>query len=328
MQRPSLKLRPDWHLRGRLRLRHLRLVTILDEVRNLSETAQQLATTQPAASRMLAEVEEIVGRKLFVRTAKGSFPTAHGATLIRHARWILGDLERLPEEFSVLDQAGEESLAVGSNFSPSAMLIPRALIALREVKPNVAVNLREAAVELLLPDLYKRELDIIIARLVPTAQNPDLVQRELIEEPLVVVARVKHPLLKHEPPSWADLGLYPWILPPAGNVVRRGMELLFEQNKIAPKCALESVSALANSVLMDELDAISVLPQSVARHYEARSFVSILPVKLPLVFPPLGIIMHRSMEPSPTMADFIDCITEEARLIAGARGEETQANFT
>ncbi|HWL28832.1 MAG TPA: LysR family transcriptional regulator [Burkholderiaceae bacterium] len=312
-------MRSGWHLRGRLSLRHLRLVTVLDEARTLSETAQRLATTQPAVSRMLAEVEQIVGRKLFVRTAKGSFPTPHGASLIRHARWILGDLERLPEEFNMLDQAGEERISVGSNFSPSAMLIPRALIALREVKPNVGVNLRETAVELLLPDLYKRELDIVIARLVPAAQNPDLVQKELIEEPLVVVARNKHPLLMQEVLSWADLEPYPWILPAAGNVVRRGMDLLFEQNKIAPRCAFESVSVLANSILMDELDAITVMPQSVARHYEARNFLDILPVRLPLVFPPLGIIMHRSMEPSPTMLQFIDCITNEARAIAGRR---------
>jgi DNA-binding transcriptional LysR family regulator len=319
MQKRSPTLRADWHLRGRLSLRHLRLVTVLDEARTLSETAHRLATTQPAISRMLSEVEGIVGRKLFVRTAKGSFPTAHGATLVRHARWILGDLERLPEEFNVLDQAGEESFVVGSNFSPSAMLIPRALIALRDIKPNVAVSLREAAVELLLPDLYKRELDIVIARLVPAVQNPDLIQKELIEEPMVVVTRVGHPLLKQDLLRWADLEQYPWILPAAGNVVRRGMELLFEQNKIAPKCAFESVSVVANSILMDEFDAVTVLPQSVARYFEVRNFLGILPVRLPLVFPPLGVIMHRSMEPSPSMLAFIDCITNEARAIAGMR---------
>jgi DNA-binding transcriptional LysR family regulator len=62
MQRKSPTLRADWHLRGRISLRHLRLVTVLDEARTLSETAHRLATTQPAISRMLSEVEDIVGR--------------------------------------------------------------------------------------------------------------------------------------------------------------------------------------------------------------------------------------------------------------------------
>ena len=40
----SQGLSQEWYLRGRLRLRHLKLVKVLDETRNIGEAAQRMAT--------------------------------------------------------------------------------------------------------------------------------------------------------------------------------------------------------------------------------------------------------------------------------------------
>ena len=123
-------LRADWYLRGRLRLRHLRLLMVMDDVRNVGEAARRMATTQPAVSRMLAELEEMVGARLFERTSKGTFPTVHGASMIRHASWVLGDLERMGREWSEPGGLGVETLSVGINSSSAAFLVPRTLLRL------------------------------------------------------------------------------------------------------------------------------------------------------------------------------------------------------
>ena len=52
----------------RLQPKHLNLIRSIAELGQLSLAAQALALTQPAASRMLGEIERYVGSPIFVRT--------------------------------------------------------------------------------------------------------------------------------------------------------------------------------------------------------------------------------------------------------------------
>ena len=58
----------DWT--HRLRLRHLQVLLSLAGTGNLSQSAVVLATTQPALSKWLKELEEDVGLPLFERHAQ------------------------------------------------------------------------------------------------------------------------------------------------------------------------------------------------------------------------------------------------------------------
>ena len=82
---PLRPLAPDWFARARLKLRHLQLLVALDELRNLNRAAQSLGLTQPAASRLLAEVEQMVGGAVFERRPRGVEPNALGEVLLRRA---------------------------------------------------------------------------------------------------------------------------------------------------------------------------------------------------------------------------------------------------
>ncbi|RAD65106.1 LysR family transcriptional regulator, partial [Burkholderia multivorans] len=70
----------DWTYR--LRLRHLQVLLSLASTGNLSQSAAALATTQPALSKWLKELEEDVGLPLFERHARGLRPTPYGDALI------------------------------------------------------------------------------------------------------------------------------------------------------------------------------------------------------------------------------------------------------
>ena len=65
------RLAAEWFLRSRLKLRHLRLVVALDECRNLHRAAETMNIAQPAASKLLAEIEEILHQPLFERHPRG-----------------------------------------------------------------------------------------------------------------------------------------------------------------------------------------------------------------------------------------------------------------
>ena len=59
-------------LASRLTLKHLRLIAAVAEHRQLSLAAHALTLTQPAASRLLAEIEVLVGAPLFERHPRGN----------------------------------------------------------------------------------------------------------------------------------------------------------------------------------------------------------------------------------------------------------------
>ncbi|RAB20178.1 LysR family transcriptional regulator, partial [Burkholderia multivorans] len=81
----------DWTYR--LRLRHLQVLLSLASTGNLSQSAAALATTQPALSKWLKELEEDVGLPLFERHARGLRPTPYGDALIEHARRVEAQLD-------------------------------------------------------------------------------------------------------------------------------------------------------------------------------------------------------------------------------------------
>src|SRR5881394_793536 len=93
---------PASTLRSRLRARQLALIVAIADRRSLRRAATDLAVTQPAATRMLAELEDALGVALFERAAWGMAPTAYGDTMIRYARGMLTDLVHARDEIAAL----------------------------------------------------------------------------------------------------------------------------------------------------------------------------------------------------------------------------------
>src|SRR3546814_9839704 len=95
----------DRVFRSNLKLRHLQLVVALDEFRHLGRTAEFLAVSQPAVSRMLAEVEAMLGLALFERSSRGTAPTQAGVSVVRFAPGVLAQYERTREEIDEIGRA-------------------------------------------------------------------------------------------------------------------------------------------------------------------------------------------------------------------------------
>src|SRR5882724_3421997 len=90
---PARPVLADWYLRSRLKMRQVRLLVALDEHRNMHRAAASLSVTQPAATRLLGDLEKLLGLRLFERSARGVTPNAYGESMVRHARMILSALD-------------------------------------------------------------------------------------------------------------------------------------------------------------------------------------------------------------------------------------------
>src|SRR5215213_5560381 len=86
------------HLDQRLKLHLLRALDAIDAQRSLLKASTALGVSQPALTKSLQEIEDIVGVRLFDRHARGVQPTEAGAVLVQSARRILAEMRRIDEE--------------------------------------------------------------------------------------------------------------------------------------------------------------------------------------------------------------------------------------
>ena len=79
-------------LDGRIKLRHLQCFLAVAEQRSIQRAAERLAVTQPAVSKTLRELEEMLGVQLFRRGRRGALPTADAEAFQRYASASLSAL--------------------------------------------------------------------------------------------------------------------------------------------------------------------------------------------------------------------------------------------
>ena len=113
-----------WFIRARLKTRQLLLLVALAEEGNIHRASQVLNMTQPAASKLLKDLEDVLEVPLFDRLPRGMRPTWYGETMIRHARVVLASLNQAHEELTAL-KAGRFFVSTTNHQLFRATSLPR-----------------------------------------------------------------------------------------------------------------------------------------------------------------------------------------------------------
>ncbi len=308
----------DRVLRSNLKLRHLQLIVALDQFRHLGRAAEFLSLTQPAVSKSLVEIERMFGLDLFVRSTRGTEPTAYGATAVRFARSVLADYDRTRDEIAAVARGAAGRVRIGAMVVATPELLARAVERLkaRSVLTNVAVE--EGDLTRLLPRLRVGELDLFVGRLEPGYASPDLETEALYDEPMAIVARPDHALASARKPGWDQLALQPWVVPPSWASSRIKLEQMFYKHRLDPPVdVIESASFLVTLTFLRERAALAFVARSVARFLAREGLASTLRVTVPIELPPVGIITLRNRMRTPACEQLMGCLREAAQGLAG-----------
>lgn len=306
----------DRVLRSNLKLRHLQLLVALDEFRHLGRVSEFLSITQPAVSKMLAEIEKMFELQLFVRSTRGTEPTPHGVTVVRFARSVLADYQRTRDEISAADSGGVGRTSVGAMVVALPSLLMPAILRVKERSRRTTVMVEEGDLTRLLPRLRVGELDLIVGRLEPGYASPDLETESLYAEPMCIVVSPEHPLAGAARPSWAMLAELPWVVPPPWASSRSKLAQMFHKHLLeSPTDIIETSSFLVTLSGMHQRPAIGFLARSVAEHFAQQGLVRILKLKVPIELPHVGIITLRGRARTPAS----ELLMESLRATAAAR---------
>ncbi|MBV9077376.1 MAG: LysR family transcriptional regulator [Methylobacteriaceae bacterium] len=301
-------------LETRLKLGHLGFLVVVAEERSIAKAAARLNVSQPAATKMLREIEDRLGLTLFERSRRGAAPTAYGERVLVSARAVLGELRHLGEDLSALRTGLEGQVRVGTLLTAAAALLPKSIAHLRASHRGIAVSISEGTFDVLLPRLRTGDLDLVLGR-VPDAQLWEgLTVVELYREPTWVLARSGHPLLARDPLDPEEALAADWILPSPQTMLRQDLDLAFRAAGRAPlRPAVESVSALANHRLIGETDLLALLPREAARFYVERGLLARLPVELGLPVTRTGMLQRADRPLAPAAERFAAAVRAVAR---------------
>lgn len=282
---------PNWFLRARLKTRQLLLLIALDEQRNIHRASQALCMTQPAASKQLKDLEDMLEVKLFERLPRGMEPTLYGEAMIRHARMALTSLSLAHQDIVALKSGLIGQVEVGVIMTPAMGLLPRAIARVKQEAPRLRIGVHMESSKVLLDMLQRGVLDFMLGRIIDEDGASGLDYEELTVEPVCAVARLGHPLLAVPELQLAHLATQPWILPPPGSVLRHRWELMFRRARLEPPAnAVDTTALLLITALLQQTDSLHVMPLEVARYYAALNVLAILPIELPCTMDAFGIV--------------------------------------
>ncbi len=197
----------------------LRVFRAVAEHGTFTAAAASLGYTQSAVSRQIAALERAAGTELLERRRGGVRLTEAGRVVMRRATIVLDEIDATTRELSGLPgQAG--TVRLGWFPSAGAVLVPRALAALRGTDPGLHVVGREGSTPALVRALRAGSLDLALLASAPPfrppdAESPPLVLQTLTERALCLAVPAAHPLARGDFVDVADLRGQRWIAGPS-----------------------------------------------------------------------------------------------------------------
>jgi DNA-binding transcriptional LysR family regulator len=312
----------DWPERigRRIKLRDLHVLLAIVQSGSIAKAAEQLAISQPVVSKVVADLEQVLGVRLLDRDRYGAAATIYGAALLKRGIAAFDELKQGVKEIEFLKDASGGELRLGASGVMAEGLLPAILNRLRREYPLVTIHITQG---LSGPTLYRelrdRNVDLIVGRMNLPIDDDDLAGEILFDDPLLVVAGPRHPLLRRRKLELRQLMNEPWIFP-EGSVARTVIEETFAACQLRlPQATIVSSSLALHEAMLATDPLLAMWPASVLLWGARRHFVRPLPVTLPELPRPVGIVTLKRRMISPLAQLFIDSARETARSILKER---------
>lgn len=254
-----------------IKLRHIRAFLEIASEGSLSAVARAQGITQPALSRTLAELEDLLARPLFLRQGRRLVLTEAGMLFRRHAAAAVQALEA---GAAALRPGPQGRLRLGVLPTVATRFVPQVVLRFRAVQPETVLAVETGPHHYLIRLLREGAIEMMIGRLPGASEMAGLRFDHLYEEDVVLVGRAGHPLARV--PLAEALAQAPLVLPPATALIRPPVDAYlatFGLSAVRP--AVETVSLalgrgiclasdalwfISRGVVVDELERGALIP--------------------------------------------------------------------
>ena len=145
-----------------LDVRHLEMIAALSDTPRVTEAAEKLRITPSALSHRLREVERRLEMPLFMRVHKRLQPTPAADYLAQVAKRLLVDMARAEDDVRKMASGVRHVVRLAVESYSAYHWLPAFLQYLRDIEPDVGIEVVGAAARNTLTSLHERTVDLII----------------------------------------------------------------------------------------------------------------------------------------------------------------------
>lgn len=285
--------------------RQLQTVVALAEYGSFIAAAALLRTSQPAVTRTVKHVEEVLGVTLFDRSTRSVQITPAGKEFVGVATRMLNDLRITISSMRELSEQRRGQIIISSIMSIASGRLPRLVSAYRVDHPGIELHVRDGVHGMVIEDVRSGTADfgITYADDLPDPFAAVSVGRE---EFIVVLPR-RHVLAKRRNLSLLDLRDVPLVSLPSDSRTRRVIDGAASSAGLSLNHVV-TVSQFATMLGFVRAGiGLAIAPKSGVTSFLGRE-LSAVPVRGRPLVRDLGIITLKAREPSPAAAGLMSLI--------------------
>jgi DNA-binding transcriptional LysR family regulator len=313
----------------RVKLHDLRVLMSVVERGSMAKAAEILATSQPAVSRAIADLEYSLGVCLLDRGPRGIVPTPYGHALIKRGVAIFDELKQGVQDIEFLADPTAGEVRIAAPIGWGAGLVATVIDRLARRYPRVVCHLTVCDAPLTTLALERRDVDLVIERVVMPLAEDDLRAEVLFADSAFVIAASGNPWARRRRIRLAELMNEPWALPPPGHQTNRWASDAFRDAFRAaglelPRPAMITTTGVARIALVAKGRFLTIASETVLRFGGWERAIKVLPIDLATKAGAIGIITLKNRTLSPVAQLFIDCAREVAKPMAMPRRRQLQ----
>ena len=197
---------------------------------SFSGAADHLYLTQSAISKRIAQLEELIGKRLFDRIARKVSLTEAGRELLPRAKRILKEYENAMQAINDLSGEASGTLRLAISHHLGLHRLPPILKEFSQRYPNVTLDIEFMDSEKAYEQVLQGQSEVGVITLALDSHH-NINSHIIWNDPLRFICAQDHPLAGLSQPSLQNLAAYPIILPGLNTYTGRIIQALFRDNQ-------------------------------------------------------------------------------------------------
>lgn len=303
---------------SRIKFRHLQTFVEVARQKSVMKAADLLHVSQPAVTKTIRELEEVLGVAVFERDGRGIKITRYGEVFLKHAGAALTALRQGFDSVSQARSGDAPPIRIGALPTVSSRIMPKAMKLFLAEGTGATIKIVTGENAVLMEQLRVGDLDFVVGRLAAPEKMTGFSFEHLYSEKVVFCVRTGHPLLSRGA-IFSGLDAYTVLMPTRGSIIRPFVESFLIANGIAGVTnQIETVSDAFGRAFVRETDAIWIISEGVVAADIVEGKLVALPIDSSGTKGPVGLTMRADAVPSMPQAILMQTIREVAGEVSPA----------
>ncbi|MFT9090373.1 MAG: LysR substrate-binding domain-containing protein [Gluconacetobacter sp.] len=293
--------------RLRMGLRHIEAYRAVSLTGSMTEASRRLYTSQPQVSRLIAQLEKVVGFPLFHRNGTRLSPTTEGARFFRDVEKVFVGLTSLEASAARIRSFSSGRLSVAAMPRLAGGLLARSVARFKSTYPDVLVSIHAGDEASVHSWIRSGQCDVGLAMLY--ADVPEVRIHPLVTIRCVAIMPRGHPLTAFDRLTPHHFDGQDFISFPAGSPLRQRIEEIFTAASVRPYIVSEAGLGASLCALVSAGLGIGLINSLAATEENRKETLEIRPFDPEISFD-IVMMLPALQEQSRLVSSFAACVRE------------------